>query len=267
MDLSKVKSVAIYPSIGIARVGNSPEEYFIGPTIPGVTAHDPDDFRDKQGRIKRQAAQFHIFGLDAKGNILGELNESHGVNIDWKVDVANKKAAWYQFDIALDIPAAQGYYDVNGNALDPRGLPTLCQKRNLYYDGPRKELMIEAKARQITGKNTNKKGGGKNYSFEGTIGKQKTPVYLGELRTDADGRLLFLGGRGHSASFDNKPLTTFANNEGWHDDTSDGPVDATVSWGSGKNKVTMEAQGAWVVVAPPNYAVGVQAFTTGYELL
>lgn len=267
MDLSKVKQVAIYPSIGIARVGNSPDEFFVGPTIPGITAQDPDDFRDAQGRIKRQAAQFHIFGLDAKGNVLGELNESHGVNIDWCVDVANKKAAWYQFDLALDIPAAQGYYDMDGNPQNPRTSPLLCQKRNLYYDGPRKELMIEAKARHITGKNTNKKGNGKGYVFEGKIGKKQTSVYLGELRTDDIGRLLFLGGRGHSASFENKPLTTFANNEGWHDDTSDGPVDATVSWGEGKNKITMEAQGAWVVVAPPNYAVGVQAFTTGYELL
>ena len=267
MDLNKVKSVAIYPSIGIARVGNSPNEYFIGPIIPGVTAQDPDDFRDAQGRIKRQAAEFRIFGLDDKGNVLGELNESHDVAIDWKVDVANKKAAWYQFDIALDIPAAEGYYDVNGNAQNPRGLPTLCQKRNLYYDGSRKELMIEATARRISGKNTNQKGTGKGYIFEGQIGKKQTDVYLGEVRTDEEGRLLFLGGRGHSASFEDKPLTTFANNEGWHDDTSDGPVDASVSWGEGKNKVTMEAAGAWVVVAPPNYAVGVQAFTTGYELL
>jgi len=267
MDLSKVKKVAIYPSIGIARVGNSPEEYFVGPTIPGVFASDPDDFRDKQGRIKRQAAKFFVYGLDAKGNILGELNESHGVNIDWRVDVANKKSSWYQFDMALDVPAAQGYYDSNGIPQDPRGLPVLEQKRNLHYDGPRKELMIEGIARHIEGKNKNKNGKGKGYRFEGKIGKKQTPVYLGELRTDEAGRLIFLGGRGHSASFDGKPLTTFANNEGWHDDTSDGPVDATVSWGTGKNKVSLEAEGSWVAVAPPNYAVGVQAFTTGYELI
>lgn len=267
MDLSKVKRVAIYPSIGIARVGNSPEEYFLGPTIPGVVASDSDDFRDPKGRIKRQAAKFFVYGLDAKGNVLGELNESHGVNIDWRVDVANKKAAWYQFDMALDIPAAQGYYDTNGNALDPRGFPVLSQKRNLYYEGNRKELMIEATARRIQGKNKNKRGDGKGYRFDGKIGQKPTKVYLGEIRTDADGRLIFLGGRGHSASFEDKPLTTFANNEGWHDDTSDGPIDATVSWGTGKDKVKMEADGAWVAVAPPNFAVGVQAFTSGYELI
>ena len=265
MDLSKIARVAIYPSIGIARVGNSPEEYFIGPTIPGVHASDPHDFRDAKGRIKRQAAQFYIFGLDAKGNILGELNASHGVSIDWRVDVANKKSSWYQFELAMDIPAAEGYYDTNGNAQNPRGLPLLSQKRNLYYKGSRKELMIEARAQHISGQNVNPDG--KTHHFKGTIGQQHKEVYLGELRTDDEGRLLFLGGRGLSDSFDDKPLTTFANNTGWHDDTSDGPVDAIVSWGEKGKEVEMKAEGAWVVTAPPNYAVGVQAFTTGYELL
>ena len=108
MDLKKVKRVAIYPSIGIARVGNSPNEYFLGPTIPGETAKDKNNFRDPDGNIKRQASKFFVYGLDARGNILGELNENHGVSIDWRVDVANKKAEWYQFELALDIPAAQG---------------------------------------------------------------------------------------------------------------------------------------------------------------
>ncbi|MEO1385448.1 MAG: LodA/GoxA family CTQ-dependent oxidase, partial [Bacteroidota bacterium] len=114
MNISDVHSVAIYPPIGVARVGNSPNEYFLGSIIPGIPAQDPDDFRDAQGRIKRQGAKYFIFGLDAEGNILGELNDSHGVKIDWRVDVANKKAAWYDFDIALDTPTAEGVYDMDG---------------------------------------------------------------------------------------------------------------------------------------------------------
>ena len=35
-----------------------------------------------------------------------------------------------------------------------------------------------------------------------------------------------LGGKGVSASIDGSPAITFANNEGWHDDVSDGPVTA-----------------------------------------
>ncbi|MEM8908942.1 MAG: LodA/GoxA family CTQ-dependent oxidase [Bacteroidota bacterium] len=267
MDFSKVQSLAIYPAIGIARVGNSPKEYFIGPTIPGQHPQDPDHFRDAEGRIKRQGAQFFIFALDANGEILGELNDSHGVQIDWRVDIANKKAAWYNFDLAFDIPAANGAYDMDGNAT-PNGLPLLSQQRNLNYTGAdRKKLMIEPRARHITGVNTN--ADGDKYHFDdGKINGQN--VYLGELRTDELGRLIFLGGRGHSAAFEEDaagnpvPLTTFANNQGWHDDTSDGPVDAKVTLPDGR---TLNAEGAWVLTAPPNYAVGVQAFSTGYDLL
>ncbi|MEM1319946.1 MAG: LodA/GoxA family CTQ-dependent oxidase [Bacteroidota bacterium] len=264
MNLQEVHSVSIYPAIGIARVGNSPDEYFIGPTIPGQSVVDPDDFRDPMGRIKRQAAKFYIYAKDKDGNILGELTEEHGVKIDWKVDVANKKAAWYNFDIALDIPTAEGKYDMDGNPT-PGGLPVLSQRRNQDFVGDdRKLLMIEARALHITGRDTNPDGS--KYHLKGKIGRSGEEVYLGELRTDGDGRLIFLGGRGHSASFTvpASDLTTFANNQGWHDDTSDGPVDATVIFPDDRK---LEAEGAWVLTAPPNYAVGVQAFSTGYDLL
>jgi hypothetical protein len=262
-DTKLIKKVAIYPAIGIARVGNSPEEYFLGPIIPGQSTSDPDDFRDKKGRIKRQAAPFYVYALDAKNNVLGELNESNGAKVEWRVEVANKKSAWYNFDLALDIPAAKGDYDSNGNAT-PDGLPVLSQKRNREYasDAERKVLMIAPEAQRISGKNKNPQG--LTQRFEGTVGKEKLPVYLGELRTDEQGRLLFLGGLGKSDSFNGKKLTTFANNEGWHDDTSDGPVDATVTLADGR---VLQADGAWVVTAPTDFAVGVQAFTTGYDLI
>lgn len=261
IDVSKIASVAIYPAIGIARVGNSPEEYFVGPTIPGTHPDDPGDFRDPQGRIKRQAAKFFVYALDANGEVLGELNAENGAEIDWRVDVANKKAGWYNFDLALDIPAARGDFDLNGNSTP--GGPAICSRfRNPEFQGAdRKKLLIEPRARHITGQNTN--ADGSKYQFDdGEINGQK--VYLGELRTDEAGRLLFLGGRGLSQAFiEGKELTTFANNQGWHDDVSDGPVDAKVKFGGQE----FEAKGAWVVTAPPNYAVGVQAFTTGYQLL
>ena len=34
-DQNVIVRYAIYPGIGIARVGNSPDEYFIGPEAPG----------------------------------------------------------------------------------------------------------------------------------------------------------------------------------------------------------------------------------------
>ena len=64
---------AVYPSIGIARVGNSPGGFFIGPEVPGNHPLPPGGFKDPQGRILRQAARFRIFGFDAAGNVVAEL--------------------------------------------------------------------------------------------------------------------------------------------------------------------------------------------------
>ena len=51
---------------------------------------------------------------------------------------------------------------------------------------------------------------------------------LGEMMTDDAGRLLVLGGHGRSGSRDDRPgraaYRDYANNDGWYDDTSDGPV-------------------------------------------
>ena len=54
-----VKAV-IYPSIGIARVGNSPKGHFVGPEVPEPPAAAQGFYRDDQGRLKRQAARFLI---------------------------------------------------------------------------------------------------------------------------------------------------------------------------------------------------------------
>lgn len=70
--------------------------------------------------------------------------------------------------------------------------------------------------------------------------------------------MLFFGGDGDSASKDNKPAITFANNEGWHDDTCDGVVRATVTI-DGKQ---FEAEPANVAVTPPNFGPGLYGVVT-----
>src|SRR3712207_2923427 len=54
---------------------------------------------------------------------------------------------------------------------------------------------------------------------------------------------------------------TSANNALWSDDISDGPVEAAVRIDGRHIPVT----GAWVVVAPPNYAPGIQSVVTMYD--
>ena len=56
---------------------------------------------------------------------------------------------------------------------------------------------------------------------------------------------------------------TFANNDGWHDDVSDGPVHAKVTM----NGTAFDAAGAWVVVAPPNYGPDIVTPQTMYDVI
>ena len=88
-------------------------------------------------------------------------------------------------------------------------------------------------------------------------------MYLGEITTDSGGRLVVLGGRGKSGSLPGAPITDFANNDGWYDDVSDGPVTARVRI-DGKD---LPVDPAWVVVAPPNYAPDLKGVRTLYDLL
>ena len=254
-DLDAVVQVVIHPAIGIARVGNSPSAYFFGPEVSGPHPADPDNFRDTEGRIKRQAARFRLFGVNVEGKIIRELTANDG-DISWTVHVANKKAAWYRFDQAFDIPASKG-------AIIP-GPALASTRRNPDVKGAdRQQLVIDPGPRLITGREVNKQGGDRQYAFDtGTFFNKR--VYLGELRTDAEGNLIFLGGFGESASKDGIEVTDFANNSGWHDDVSDGPVDAHIRLRDGRE---LRAVGAWVICAPPNYAPGVQAFVTGYDLM
>jgi hypothetical protein len=72
----QIVSVAIYPGIGVARLGDSPEGWFMGPEAPGeVPGGEPGfRFKDDEGRIKRQAARFRIYGLDAEGRAVREIH-------------------------------------------------------------------------------------------------------------------------------------------------------------------------------------------------
>lgn len=244
---TKIVRAAIHPSIGIARVGNS-EDFFIGPEVVTPQPQEAGFYKDKQGALKRQAAKFRVYGYNAAGEVVGELT-ANNADIEWTVHVANLKAVWYEFQLAMDVPEA------SDPSLDPSNL------RNADVKGKnRQKLIIDPGPRSICG--TGKSGAQYKFDTGEFFGKS---VYLGELQTDEFGHLLFLGGRGVSASYKgpNEKPTTFANNDGWHDDTSDGPVTAAVSI---KGKAIPVAP-AWVVTAPPNYAPDIIGVRTMYDLM
>jgi hypothetical protein len=234
---------AIYPAIGISRVGNSRSEFFLTPEVNDPMPEPPGFYRDPTGALKRQAVRFRVYGLDAAGAPVAELTARNSA-IRWTVHLANKKSAWYQFQIALDIPEA--------DSAPPSWL------RNMTISD-RASLVIDPGPRHIAGADI---GGGAEHTFD-TGQFLGTKVYLGEIRTDSQGRLIVLGGRGKSGSHNGARAVTFANNEGWHDDTADGPVTAEVTYAGRK----LETDPAWIVVAPPNYAPLQKSVRTMWDLM
>ena len=69
----RIVSAVIYPSIGIARLGNSADAWFVGPEVPDPAPLPPASYRDATGALKRQAARFRLYGIDAAGAIVREL--------------------------------------------------------------------------------------------------------------------------------------------------------------------------------------------------
>jgi hypothetical protein len=241
---STIVRAAIHPAIGVARVGDSPDEFFYGPEVTDPPPLPEGSYKDAQGGLKRQAARFRVYGYNAAGEAVAELTAADA-DITWTVHVANTKAAWYEFQLAMDIPEAA--------AAPP------SYRRNAKVKGKeRAALAIDPGPRSISGADQS----GPDYVF-GSGQFMGTDVYLGELRTDEAGRLVFLGGRGVSASHDGSPPTTFANNDGWYDDTSDGPVTATVAIDGQQ----IPCDPAWVITAPPNYAPQLKSVRTMYDLL
>ena len=245
--MANIAYCKIFPSIGIARLGDSETEFFLGPEAPGNAREPEGGFKDEDGRTKRQGARFRVYGFDEAGNVLQEINASTpGASITWSVQVANLKAAWYQF---MGVKA--------GQQIDQNGDPTKLRNQAVI---DRMELVITPSARSINGV----KLSGPEYEFDdGFFFDQR--VYLGELRTDEAGHLIVLGGRGKSGSTNQaEPISNHANNDYWYDDVSDGPVMVSVKM----NGVDIPLKGtAWVIVAPPKFAPHLQNIVTLYEVM
>ncbi|HEV7824590.1 MAG TPA: LodA/GoxA family CTQ-dependent oxidase [Mycobacteriales bacterium] len=236
--MSDIVYCGIHPGIGIARVGDSPDEYFVGPEQPGRADAPAGRYKDHRGHVKRQAARFRVFGYDADGTVVRELTDEDA-EIVWTVHLANRKAAAPKFH-----PDRKG------------------ERRNAAVPETRRDtLVIDPGEREIRGRGA--RGPGHHFDTGTFVGE---PVELGELRTDEAGRLLVLGGHGTSGSPRDAPLYDFADNDGWHDDTSDGPVTVRVTLRDGGAEIPVRAS-SWVVVAPPDFAPSISNLVTLYDAL
>jgi L-Lysine epsilon oxidase N-terminal/L-lysine epsilon oxidase C-terminal domain len=251
--------IKIFPPIGIARLGNSPDEFFIGPEIPDISNPAPPPtpdghYKDSSFRIKRQAARFRLFAYETGSSEPKEITLADVDSIKWTVQLANTKAE------------AQVFGDGINNQSD------LDQPRNAKIED-RASLIIKPDSCTLTITPSNSDI--ERHVFTGTfLGKQ---VVLGEMRIEATGRLIVLGGFGFSDSAKDpetgmkiplgrhSPGGDFADNDGWYDDVSDGPINASVRLKGTSEYI--EASPAWVICAPPKFAPQIQHIITLYDTL
>jgi hypothetical protein len=282
--LTMARRFRIHPSIGVARVGNSPDEFFIGPETPGRPANWGngrfDSFRDAQGRIKRQAARFRIFEYDESDG--GELSNPREIAvgdkvtaIEWRVHLANRKGSFFTFN------GQSGWTDLyQSRAARAAEAPEKADKaaakdqgKEKQLDPPRPNLRnanvspaertarldLDAGERMISTMNPQ--------TVVLTHSNASVPFIpdLGELRMDGS-RLLVLGGHGTSGSTENPPriIDEYANNDTWFDDVSDGPIKARIRLA---DATVVDADAAWVLVGPPDFAPGIGNAVTLYDTL
>ena len=215
----------IFPSIGVARIGDSPSDYYIGPEAPQLDFVPSNGNRDTNCCIKRMAARFRVYEFDEDTPVREVTQNDLDIEyIEWEVHLANTKAT---------------KQCLNEGVL----------RRNLEIDTGTVTLSVEDQSKPMFG------------SLGVTV--PTTRVHLGDLKWDGAGRLLVLGGHGKADSWSNASVDVIQN-DGWYDDTSDGPVRARVKV---KNEeFPVKATSAWVIVGPPDFAHGIECIVTLYDV-
>ncbi|HTW81569.1 MAG TPA: LodA/GoxA family CTQ-dependent oxidase [Terracidiphilus sp.] len=306
----------IHPAIGIARVGNSPDSFYIAPERTGAAPIDcgPDglpivkggveqpvtQYKDAKNRIRRQAARFRVYVYDdanPDGRELkigdtvsvqqrtgqrqsGQVFTGKLTDIQWKVYLANKKASWYEF---LQLNGEHGYGP--HHPLRNAGITDAGQRQKLIIDAGPRTVSWQVKS-QRTASFARGTSPGTPETFPPQGLKPFDIDSLGQLMctSDSDGhnRLLVLGGFGSSGSckdgFGEPSIQHYANNDGWFDDTSDGPVYASlviqveaidgVPVGVTKMQKTIPVDShAWVITGYPRFVPQIVDIVTMDELV
>jgi hypothetical protein len=284
----------IHPGIGIARLGNAPDSFCISPEKPAALPVDcdargnpllsPDGqseltirrFKDGEGRIRRQAARFQVYVYDDESPdgrplhmgdpVSGGGNQGFLIDIQWRAYLANKKASWYEFQ---QLAGEHGYAPDpprrNANVADPN-----ARQRLIVDPGPRSVDCTHTRRARFD------RDGGDVYAT--TFPPPLKPCSidtLGEMLTDDSGRLLVLGAHGNSGSFlagefGQPRIDTYANNDGWFDDTADGPVTARLVMYSpevGAVRYVDVQYPAWVLVGYPAYVPQILDMVTLEEVV
>lgn len=256
------------------------------------TPIDANDFRDDDKNPLRQAARFRLYAYDRPQThypsedpgreikVGDKIDGKTITDIIWTVHLANKKNNNYTITDTID--GVFGEYGIesyeNGN-LPPIRNPVYGD--DLSDPTRRTNLVIDAGPRALSALTD----GNQLLAFDGTTTAsyvngasiEPQPNYpisfpddhftmfnplgeidtLGEMTIEAGtNRLIVIGGYGKASGIirDGKPpkLCDPIDNDYWFDDTSDGPVCATVVFDNGDS--TSEAVQGWVICTDPGYA-------------
>jgi len=264
-------NLKIYPPIGVARIGNS-QGFYVGPEIPGIPANWDSDakrfkpFKDNDHKILRQAARFRVFDIDDAGNPRQEINLANGFRIEWRVNVANRKASFFSFNGQSGARDGDAPPYVNrmpekrtADSVEKeffgRGEPEIKNRRNANV-ADRRSLEI------IPGEIAISEVGSRDLVDTDS----KTPInLLGQIQMEATGNLLFLPAFGKTERLPGAAaLEEYANNDRWFDDMCDGSISATITFPDGHSET---AEPAWVIVGPPDFAPGIGNVVSLYDTI
>jgi len=273
----------VEPSIGLARVGDSEDHFYLAPDTIGGRPIECDGhgnvktagghpvpvqrYKDDRMRIKRQGARFRIMRYPADGSLSGgvevKLGDSDVASIAWTVHVANKKAAWYSFSELLGNLYYSGAYDPSNSytAKDVEfrnpGIAGAARKQLIIDPGPR--TLSGARAAAAFSRGTipadYPHGSFPVYGPDGPL--QGYPIdSLGNAVTDDHGRLVVIGAFGRAGG--DEPIASYGGADTWHDDIADGPITCRVTL---KTNEVIELD-AWVIVGSPKFAPELVNITT-----
>jgi hypothetical protein len=251
-------------------MGNS-TEHFIGAETPGVSANVDTttgkflSFRDATGKVLRQGARFRVYEYDqdANGSLSNPRELSIGgdvVDIEWRVHLANRKASFFVFD---GQNGAADLYATRSSLAPATKIKTGPDRTNLRNAtvpaaGRADLLEIDPGEKLISPKQP--------APVELSNPNSKVPIEsLGTLLLDGS-RLIVLGGYGESNSTTNPPapIDEYASNDNWFDDAGDGPVKARIRF---SDESFIDADPAWVMVGPPDFAPGIGNVVSLYDTL
>jgi hypothetical protein len=294
---------AVHPAVGVPRLGNSPEEFYLEPeTIGGLPIECAADgtprmaggrpvfvkkFKDGAGRIKRQGAQFRVFAFDSDDpNDPGReitLDDPAVESIEWTVHLANKKAVWYNNDgfvgnvyLAGD-PNAQvedaNYYP------DPTSPPTPTNDaslRNWYITDEtqrQRDLIIDPGPRTVS------RPGQKAAFSRSTIPADyphggfppidpENPRVPYEIDTLGE-MMMAPSGRlvvlgGFGRAGGQIPIATYTGQDTWYDDIADGPVWCRLKLKGEAEPIVLSA---WAMVGSPKYAPGLRNISSMDDIM